>query len=417
MHGFALQASGTMLLLVILSLPVAAQEPASRAATSGGAIPIGLSQGPALTPEQRAAIQAEILENRAQLRARGALASEAEAAGGPTVSFGWPLQAAAGYTDPGYHGISGFVDHDAAFPGSLQDYECGTRTYDTAGGYNHSGVDIHPYPFTWNKMDAGAVEIIAAAPGTIVYKNDGEFDRSCANNNNLWNAVYIEHADGTVAWYGHMKNGSVTSKAVGLPVVQGEVLGLVGSSGNSSNPHLHFEVQDSAFNLLDPYAGTCNPVSSLWSSQRPYYDSAINKLATQSAPPVFDFCDGPEIENLKDVFAPGDDIYFAAYYRDQRLTQSTTFTVYRPDDSVFATWSHTPTIDFWVTEWDFLFSLPGNAPTGTWRVEADFEGVTTTHFFEVLVSVPALSHPALLVLPALLALAAGWGLRGRWSRG
>ena len=51
------------------------------------------------------------------------------------------------------------------------------------------------------------------------------------------------HADGSVAWYGHMKAGSLTNKAVGQTVSSGEYLGIVGSSGNSTGPHLHFGIR------------------------------------------------------------------------------------------------------------------------------------------------------------------------------
>ena len=87
-----------------------------------------------------------------------------------------------------------------------------------------------------------AVRIVAAAPGTIVSKTDGNFDRNCAIGSGQWNAVYVRHADNSVAWYGHMKSGSLTTKAVGETVVTGEYLGIVGSSGSSTGPHLHFEI-------------------------------------------------------------------------------------------------------------------------------------------------------------------------------
>ncbi len=51
----------------------------------------------------------------------------------------WPLLASTNFTGFDYHGVSNFVDHDLRFPGFLQDYTCGTRTYDNANGYNHAG--------------------------------------------------------------------------------------------------------------------------------------------------------------------------------------------------------------------------------------------------------------------------------------
>lgn len=61
-------------------------------------------------------------------------------------------------------------------------------------------------------MEAGAVKIVAAASGMIVGKYDGNFDKNCAFNPGSWNAIYLRHDDGSLTWYGHMKNGSVTDK-------------------------------------------------------------------------------------------------------------------------------------------------------------------------------------------------------------
>lgn len=66
--------------------------------------------------------------------------------------------------------------------------------------------------------------------GVILDVRDGNFDRSCSFNNNSWNAVYVRHSDGSVAWYGHLKNGSATTKTIGEEVEEGEYLGIVGSS-------------------------------------------------------------------------------------------------------------------------------------------------------------------------------------------
>jgi hypothetical protein len=154
--------------------------------------------------------------------------------------------------------VINFVDHDAGYPNRLQDYMCGTRTYDQANGYNHLGTDITSYPFALRKMDNDEAIVVAAAPGTIVFKEDGQFDRNCSLNMDPWNAVYLRHGDGSATWYGHLKAGSLTAKHVGDPVEAGEFLGVMGSSGDSTGPHLHFEVHDSTGSVIDPFAGPCN---------------------------------------------------------------------------------------------------------------------------------------------------------------
>ena len=129
---------------------------------------------------------------------------------------------------------------------SVADCACGSRTYDLVGG-GHRGTDIFPL-FGWRKLDNEEVIVVAAAPGTIVLKQDGNQDRSCGTlsvllpNASQWNAVSLRHADGSLTWYGHLKKNSLTPKKVGDTVDEGEYLGAVGSSGFSTGPHMHFEV-------------------------------------------------------------------------------------------------------------------------------------------------------------------------------
>jgi hypothetical protein len=305
-------------------------------------------------------------------------------------TLGWPLTPDNGLMSFDYHGISNFVDLDPAFPNQLQDYQCGSRSYDNSSGYNHSGIDYFTWPWSWSKMDNNEVAIVAVAPGTIVYKHDGEFDRSCGFNNNPWNAVYVLHADGSVAWYGHMKSGTQTTKLVGETVVQGEFLGYVGSSGSSTGPHLHLEIQDSLSNIVEPHSGPCNPISSWWASQRPYYDSAINDMTTGSAAPVFPSCPNPEIPNAAINFAPGSNIYFTAYYRDQRdLTldppgATTTYRLYYPDGVEAASWMHSSNAPHYAASWwYFIFGFPSGIDTGIWRWEAEYQGISYDHYFSV----------------------------------
>src|SRR5258706_5142025 len=104
-------------------------------------------------------------------------------------------------------------------------------------------------------MDDQDVVITAGAPGVIPNRADGNADRSCAalETNGDWNAVYVSHADGSVAWYGHLKKDSLTPKQVGDAVVAGEYLGIMGSSGFSTGPHLHLELYDASGALVDPF--------------------------------------------------------------------------------------------------------------------------------------------------------------------
>lgn len=75
------------------------------------------------------------------------------------------------------------------------------------------------------------------------------------------NEIYIDHGDGTLARYAHIKkNGSKVD--VGDEVVQGQVIALSGDVGRSLGPHLHFEVINEAketipisFSDVDEHSG------------------------------------------------------------------------------------------------------------------------------------------------------------------
>jgi murein DD-endopeptidase MepM/ murein hydrolase activator NlpD len=316
---------------------------------------------------------------------------------GATADLAWPLQPAPGFDPFGYHGTGYFVDHDPRFPGFLQDYTCGQRTYDLDSGYNHAGTDYYLWPYPWLMMDLEQVRIVAAAPGTIVEKIDGNFDRDCAiAGNGGFNAVFVEQDDGLTAWYLHMKSGSPTTKSVGEHVVAGEFLGLVGSSGPSSLPHLHFELHDAANNVVDPLHGTCNAVPDRWSVPQPYEAPRIDTLTTHSAEPTFVDCgveNGVPVHedpHFADRFESGTTLWVFAAYSDQRNGEVTHFSVLRPDQSVETSWDfdlaseNLPKPFYSGTAWDWGVTLPPDAPAGSWTLQAEFEGQLYTHTFDVI---------------------------------
>jgi murein DD-endopeptidase MepM/ murein hydrolase activator NlpD len=89
-------------------------------------------------------------------------------------------------------------------------------------------------------------EIIAPADGIVVEAINGVRDNEPGHMNPysaVGNAVCIEHAKNEVALLAHLQRGSVRPKA-GDRVKRGDVLGLCGNSGNSSEPHLHFHLMN-----------------------------------------------------------------------------------------------------------------------------------------------------------------------------
>jgi murein DD-endopeptidase MepM/ murein hydrolase activator NlpD len=62
------------------------------------------------------------------------------------------------------------------------------------------------------------------------------------------NKIVVRHDDGTETWYCHMSDYEYTSGYVSA----GTVIGYVGSTGNSTGPHLHFEVRPGGGDAIDP---------------------------------------------------------------------------------------------------------------------------------------------------------------------
>lgn len=102
--------------------------------------------------------------------------------------------------------------------------------------YNHGGIDI-----------AGAgimgTPVVAAADGTVVATNSSCTHNwgksySCGCGGGYGNYVMISHAGGKMTVYGHLTSLTVSS---GQSVSRGQIIGYVGSTGNSTGPHLHYE--------------------------------------------------------------------------------------------------------------------------------------------------------------------------------
>jgi hypothetical protein len=108
-------------------------------------------------------------------------------------------------------------------------------------------------------------EIYSVADGTVVAMADdrpeqvpGKLPQGMPLQAALGNYVVIDIGEGRFAFYAHMQPGSLRVKP-GDKVTTGQVLGLLGNSGNTDAPHLHFHVMDGASPLLSdglPYTFT-----------------------------------------------------------------------------------------------------------------------------------------------------------------
>ena len=163
--------------------------------------------------------------------------------------------------------VQNYVDHD---PGpAAADHTCGPLSYD-----GHRGIDFRVPGRP--EMEAG-VAVIAAAAGVVRAVRDDMPDVSIretgaesVRGREAGNAVVIEHGDGWETQYSHLRRGSVRVRP-GQRVEAGTPLGLIGLSGKTEFPHLHFAVRHGG-QTLDPYTGRppgsgCGrPGTPLWSA-------------------------------------------------------------------------------------------------------------------------------------------------------
>ncbi|MFF5444276.1 M23 family metallopeptidase [Streptomyces sp. NPDC012888] len=102
---------------------------------------------------------------------------------------------------------------------------------------SHTGIDFHA---------ASGTVVRAVGMGTVV---EAGYGGAYGNN------VVIKHADGTYTQYAHMSSLSVRA---GQQVSAGQQIGLSGSTGNSSGPHLHFEARSGS-----EYGSDIDPIAYL----------------------------------------------------------------------------------------------------------------------------------------------------------
>ncbi len=341
------------------------------------------AQHPEITPQQYEMIEKRCNEN-VKLLGLDKITKSNE-----TVLFDMPVKAASGLSDCGYQYTGANVDQDNT-TGSIKDYNCGTNTYD-----GHKGTDFVIWPFGFYKMDNSQVEIIAAAPGTIIDKHDGEFDRNCNTNTLTANYVIIQHADGSRSLYWHMKSGTVTTKATGQPVAKGEYLGIVGSSGSSSGPHLHFEVWSGSTlsTCVDPFSGTCNTLNSnsYWVTQPSYTEARVLKASVHTTDIVMAPC--PNTGTLEEstlfpvsfqgVGLPTGYAKFYVFLIDASVGSNLALKILNPDGSVFDNnnWTYTPTLYYKASYLGWSKKLP--TVPGVYAFQTTYNAVVCNQSFTV----------------------------------
>jgi murein DD-endopeptidase MepM/ murein hydrolase activator NlpD len=113
-------------------------------------------------------------------------------------------------------------------------------TQGPGGNYSHSPGSGNENAVDWD-VPEGTI-VCAAREGRVVgVRDDSTVTGTEPKFKPLGNYVIIKHADGTFADYHHLKTGGAKVK-IGDEVKVGQPIGLSGSTGFSSKPHLHFAV-------------------------------------------------------------------------------------------------------------------------------------------------------------------------------
>jgi len=130
---------------------------------------------------------------------------------------------------------------------------CGVIT----AGYNGYGTYVWPTTDTWisgyeyapsanhKGIDIGGVignPIYAVDAGVVVYSD--------WNQNGYGNLIVVDHGNGWQSVYAHLDS---FLKFCGENVEQGEEIATLGNTGNSSGPHLHFELRNEQFGAVNPH--------------------------------------------------------------------------------------------------------------------------------------------------------------------
>ncbi|MBN3873920.1 M23 family metallopeptidase [Nostoc sp. JL33] len=139
--------------------------------------------------------------------------------------------------------------------------------------YQHEGIDI---------AGAAGTPIVAAASGTVLKAGWDDWG--------LGNAITIKHLDGSLTVYGHNRRLLVSK---GQQVIQGQMIAEMGSTGNSTAPHLHFEVHPNGRIAVNPLrlltsltasVGSSSTVQQVDNPNRPVSPPPVAKQISPSQP-------------------------------------------------------------------------------------------------------------------------------------
>jgi murein DD-endopeptidase MepM/ murein hydrolase activator NlpD len=258
------------------------------------------------------------------------------------------------------------------------DYRGGPYQYD-----GHDAIDAGPVDFA--RQDSG-MPVFAAADGTVVEVEDGDFDRETTMGNRPGNHVRIAHGNNWETLYYHFARDSIAVK-VGDVVKAGQLLGLMGSSGSSTGTHLHYTAYyrgcqvEAGFSPSSywvnplPYAGDVPPF---------YLDAGLTNYD-----PSNDLQERPSQIYQFGANDPGNQLlYFYVQPYNIRTTDVMNWTWIQPNGSVQSS-SFSPSGNFIYSTWWWFRSLGSFATAaGTWQVVFNLNGVEQRRLSFTVVNTP-----------------------------
>jgi len=118
-----------------------------------------------------------------------------------------------------------------AFADPVTDYEMPFPCGQTWTGTTRDSHSPSRYAIDWNRVDDVNDPVVASAPGTVTIADS-------VDNSGYGRWVVVDHGNNEKSYYAHL---ATVTASVGQRVDQGQQIGTVGSTGNSSGPHLHYE--------------------------------------------------------------------------------------------------------------------------------------------------------------------------------
>jgi murein DD-endopeptidase MepM/ murein hydrolase activator NlpD len=259
--------------------------------------------------------------------------------------------------------FSNYVDVDPT--SGIKDFQGGTIAID-----GHTAHDIGGPNFT--RMDQGVPEY-AAADGVVEDTQDGNFDRNTISGSRPANYVVINHGNGWRTIYYHLMANSITVQ-IGDTVKAGQLLGLMGSSGDANGPHLHFGVTHNNNPIETEYDSTDFYVSPYgYQGSQPTY--VLDALVTSFSPTSSDFDERPAEQTVFSTLMPQTPVlvfWFSSLASGEHLD----LTEYRPDGTVNST--NSALVQGPLNSgayWWRPSSTPISSSPGTWRLVIAKNGV------------------------------------------